>query len=82
MDKLIGCLFYSCAVAKLENQLVGVEALRDLKAELITRKEVWYNEHVNLYYMYIPVDKLCSVCIILVFYLSNFFIKLVKCLIL
>ncbi|XP_056004913.1 exocyst complex component 4-like isoform X8 [Ostrea edulis] len=27
------------AVAKLENQLVGVEALRDLKAELITRKE-------------------------------------------
>lgn len=49
MDKLIGCLFYSCAVAKLENQLVGVEALRDLKAELITRKEVWYNEHVNLY---------------------------------
>lgn len=80
MDKLIGCLSYSCAVAKLENQLVGVEALRDLKAELITRKEVWYNEHVNLYY--IPVDKLCSVCIILVFYLSNFFIKLVKCLIL
>lgn len=80
MDKLIGCLFYSSAVAKLENQLVGVEALRDLKAELITRKEVWYNEHVNLYY--IPVDKLCSVCIILVFYLSNFFIKLVKCLIL
>lgn len=56
MDKLIGCLFYCCAVAKLENQLVGVEALRDLKAELITRKEVWYNEHVNLYY--IPVDKL------------------------
>lgn len=51
MDKLIGCLFYSCAVAKLENQLVGVEALRDLKAELITRKEVWYNEHVNLYYI-------------------------------
>lgn len=66
MDKLIGCLFYSSAVAKLENQLVGVEALRDLKAELITRKEVSYNEHVNLYY--IPVDKLCSVCIILVFY--------------
>lgn len=82
MEKLIGCLFYSCAVAKLENQLVGVEALRDLKAELITRKEVWYNKHVNLYYMYIPVDKLCSVCIILVFYLSIFFIKLVKCLIL
>nr|XP_022341498.1 exocyst complex component 4-like isoform X4 [Crassostrea virginica] len=27
------------AVAKLENQLAGVEALRDLKAELITRKE-------------------------------------------
>lgn len=49
MDKLIGCLFYSCAVAKLENQLVGVEALRDLKAELITRKEVWYNVHVYLY---------------------------------
>lgn len=80
MDKLIGYLFYSSAVAKLENQLVGVEALRDLKAELITRKEVCYNVHV--YLCYIPVDKLCSVCIILVFYLSNFFIKLVKCLIL
>lgn len=80
MDKLIGCLFYSSAVAKLENQLVGVEALRDLKAELITRKEVCYNEHV--YLCYIPVDKLCSVCFILVFYLSKFFIKLVKCLIL
>lgn len=66
IQKLIGCLFYSSAVAKLENQLVGVEALRDLKAELITRKEVWYNVHVYLYY--IPVDKLCSVCIILVFY--------------
>lgn len=68
MDENIGCLFYSCAVAKLENQLVGVEALRDLKAELITRKEVWYNEHVNLYY--IPVDKLCSVCIIQIFLLN------------
>lgn len=80
MDKLKGCLFYSSAVAKLENQLVGVEALRDLKAELITRKEVCYNVHV--YLCYIPVDRLCSVCFILVFYLSNFFIKLVKCLIL
>lgn len=80
MDKLKRCLFYSSAVAKLENQLVGVEALRDLKAELITRKEVCYNVHV--YLCYIPVDKLCSVCIILVFYLSIFFIKLVKCLIL
>lgn len=50
MDKLIGCLFYSCAVAKLENQLVGVEALRDLKAELITRKEVCRQTLFCLYY--------------------------------